>query len=51
MDRPNGMRIVRRRMAAKKRRASELFKKGYSYRQIQKKLGYKSVGPVQYLLK
>lgn len=34
-----------------KKIAKELIGKGYSYRQVQRALGYKSVRSIQYLLK
>ena len=48
---PNRQRLISRRSAQRKKRVRELFRKGHSYRQIMRALGFKSPGAVAYYLK
>ena len=47
---PNGIEIIKKRVEKNRKKAMELFRQNFSYRQIQEILGYKSVGSVQHLL-
>lgn len=51
MEKPNGERVIREKANLHEKKVKELFNKGYSYRQIQKTLGFKSVSSVDYFLK
>ena len=48
---PNNKNVIKKRTEENRKKAIELYRQGFSYRQIQKKLGYKSHASIQQLLK
>ena len=47
----NGIKIIRKRTEINRKKAVDMYREDFSYRQIMRALGYKSVRSIQELLK